>query len=144
MTAQRLVDLLDAAGRAHFKVVTWSRPPPTFGHGPSGATAVGAVLTIGQVTGTVPYEPVIAMRYVRRHLKALRGCLAPANRPAALGSFDAEIAIDAAGKVTSASITKMPDAKAKSCALAVLERIAFPAAKAGGALRFPFIVERSR
>ena len=144
VTAQRLVDLLDAAGHAQFKVVTWSRPPPTFGHGPSGATAVGAALTIGQVAGTVPYEPVIAMRYVRRHLKALRGCLAPANRPAALGSFDAEIAIDAAGKVTSASIAKMPDPKAKSCALAVLERIAFPAAKAGGVLRFPFIVERSR
>lgn len=143
-TAQRLVDLLDAAGRAHFKVVTWSRPPPTFGHGPSGGTAVGAVLTFGQVSGTVPYEPVIAMRHVRRHIKALRGCLAPANRPAALGSFDAEIAIDAAGKVTSASITKMPDVKAKSCALAVLERIEFPAAKASGALRFALIVERPR
>ncbi len=144
VTAQQLVDLLDAAGRAHIAVVTWKRPPATFGHGPSGGTAVGAVLTIGQVSGTVPYEPVIAMRYVRRHIKALRGCLAPANRPAALGSFDTEISIDAGGKVTSASIAKVPDPKARSCALAVLERIEFPAAKAGGGLRFPLIIERAR
>ena len=145
VTAQQLVDLLDAAVNAHVKVVTWKRPPPTFGHGPTGGTAVGAVLTIGQVSGTVPYEPVIAMRFVRRHFVALRECLAPANRPAALGSFDTEIVIDAAGKVTSASIARVPDPKAKSCALAVLERIDFPAGNGrGGTLRFPLIVERPR
>lgn len=143
VTAQRLVDLLDAAGRAHIKVVTWMPPRPAVGRGPSGNSAVGAVVNVGQVSGTIPYEPVIAMRYVRRHLTAIRGCLAPAKAPAALGSYDTEIVIDAAGRVTSASIARMPDARAKSCALAVLERIAFPTAKTGGTLRFPLIVEKA-
>jgi hypothetical protein len=141
-TVQRLVDLMDAAGRAGIKVVTSSSP-----RRPAGAaatTAVGAVVRIGQASGTIPYEPVIAMRYVRRHMRAIQSCLAPPKKPATLGSFDAEIAIDAKGKVTSASIGRLSDQRARSCALAVLERITFVEAASGGTIRFSLIVEKAR
>ena len=150
-TAQRLVDALDAAAGAGFKVVTGPQGRG-FGPGPAGAGPVrgATVLRFGQVSGTVPYEAVIAARYLRRHMPALRSCFEPAaggkktkkTKPAAtVGSFDTELAIDATGKVTSASIARLSDLRARSCALAVLERIEFLEAKAGGTIRFPLIVE---
>jgi hypothetical protein len=91
-----------------------------------------------------PLRTVIAMRYVRRHLKALRGCLAPANRPAALGLLrrrdrdrrrrQGDLRVD------------HEDARCEGEELRARGPRAdrLPGAKAGGALRFPFIVERSR
>ena len=120
-----------------------------YGPGPAGAGPPrgATLLRFGRVSGTVPYEAVVAARYLRRHLPALRSCFDPVaggkkKKPAApVGSFDAELAIDATGKVTSASIAGLSDRRARSCALAVLERIEFMEAKAGGTIRFPLIVE---
>jgi len=101
------------------------------------------VVRAGPVSGSMPYEPVIAMRSVRRHLPAIRGCFERARRGDS-GSFETELKIDAAGRVTSASIARLSDRVVKSCTLAVLERIEFNEAKAGGTIRFPLIVERAR
>ncbi len=135
VTTQRLVDALDAAGSAGFKVVTAAEGP-----GGGAGAANGPVVRAGQPSGTMR-EPVVAMRAVRRHMPAIRGCFA---RAAATGSFDTELAIDAQGKVTSASIARLSDRTVKSCALAVLERIEFVEARSGGTIRFPLIVESKR
>jgi hypothetical protein len=144
VTTQRLVDALDAAGRAGFKVVTGvdgagSGP----GSGRGAGAAGGRVVRAGPVTGSMPYEPIIAMRAVRRHLGAIRGCFERGRGPGH-GSFDTELTIDAAGRVTSASIASLSDRVVKSCTLAVLERIEFLEAKSGGTIRFPLIVEGAR
>lgn len=147
-TAQLLVDALDAAASAGFKVVTAPEPAGQgYGPGPAGPGGRrGAIaVRLGRVSGTVPYEAVVAMRYVRRHLPALRSCFEPgAKKAGPVGSFDAQLAIDASGKVTSASIAKLSDRRARSCALAVLERIEFLEAKVGGTIRFPLIVEKAQ
>jgi hypothetical protein len=145
-STQRLVDALDAAGRAGFKVVTGAAGQgggPGAGHGGSGRPAGGPVVRAGPVSGSMPYELIIAMRHVRRHLPAIRSCFDRASRGDS-GSFDTEIKIDATGRVTSASIARLPDRVVKSCTLAVLERIEFIEAKVGGTIRFPLIVERAR
>ena len=148
-TAQRLVDALDAAAGAGFKVVT-GPGGRGLGAGPAGAGPQhgDTVLRFGQVSGTMPYEAVVAMRYLRRHQPALRSCFDPVagkkkkKKPAkTVGSFDTQLAIDPTGKVTSASIARLSDLRARSCALAVLERIEFLEAKTGGTIRFPLIVE---
>lgn len=141
-STQRLVDALDAAGRAGFKVVTGAAGQ---GSGPGAGLggAGGPVVRAGPVSGSMPYELIIAMRHVRRHLPAIRGCFDRASRGDS-GSFDAELKIDAAGRVTSATIARLSDRVVKSCTLAVLERIEFIEAKAGGTIRFPLIVERAR
>jgi len=153
VSTQVLVDALDAAGRAGFTVVTGPEPEG-HGYGPgirSSTTPGTTVVRLGQVTGTMPYEPVVAMRYVRRHMPAIRSCFEPVKNkdrkkkpPPVLGSFDTDLAIDASGKVTSASIAKLPDRRIKSCTLAVLERIVFLEAKSGGTIHFPLVVEVAR
>jgi hypothetical protein len=143
VTTQRLVDALDAALRAGFKVVTGVEGQgggPGSGLGTGGGAGVGPIVRAGQVSGTMA-EPVIAMRAVRRHLGAIRGCFGRAQ--VAAGSFDIELAIDGTGRVTSATIARLTDRVVKSCALAVLERIEFVEAKSGGTIRFPLIVERA-
>lgn len=140
VTTQRLVDALDAAGRAGFKVVTGVDVGSGPGAGLGAGAAGGRVVRAGPVTGSMPYEPIIAMRSVRRHLGAIRGCFERGSGPGH-GSFDTELTIDAAGRVTSASIASLSDRVVKSCTLAVLERIEFREAKSGGTIRFPLIVE---
>lgn len=140
VTTQRLVDALDAAARAGFKVVTGAQGQSGgLGAGPAGD---GPIVRAGQISGTMP-EPVIAMRALRRHMGAIRGCFGRAHGAVATGTFDTEMAIDATGRVTSATIARLTDREAKSCALAVLERIEFIEAKSGGTIRFPLIVERA-
>ncbi len=140
VTTQRLVDALDAAARAGFKVVTGAQGQSGgLGAGPAGD---GPIVRAGQISGTLP-EPVIAMRALRRHMGAIRGCFGRAHGAVATGTFDTEMAIDATGRVTSATIARLTDREAKSCALAVLERIEFIEAKSGGTIRFPLIVERA-
>jgi hypothetical protein len=140
VTTQRLVDALDAAARAGFKVVTGAQGQSGgLGAGPAGD---GPIVRAGQISGTMP-EPVIAMRALRRHMGAIRACFGRAHGSVAAGTFDTEMAIDAKGRVTSATIARLTDREAKSCALAVLERIEFIEAKSGGTIRFPLIVERA-
>ena len=134
VTTQRLVDALDAAGQAGFKMVT--------GVEAHGGGSGGPVIRAGQATGDLPYQPVVAMRAVRRHMPAIRGCFERGK--GGTGTFDATLAIDAKGRVTSASIARLGDPVVRSCALAVLERIEFAPASAGGTLRFPLVVERGR
>jgi hypothetical protein len=141
VTTQRLVDALDAAARAGFKVVTGA--PGQGGGLGAGPAGDGPIVRAGQISGTMP-EPVIAMRALRRHMGAIRGCFGRAHGAVATGTFDTEMAIDATGRVTSATIARLTDREAKSCALAVLERIEFIEAKSGGIIRFPLIVEHAR
>ena len=141
VTTQRLVDALDAAARAGFKVVTGAGGKGG-GLGAGSPAGDGPIVRAGQVSGTMP-EPVIAMRALRRHMGAIRGCFGRAHGTGATGTFDTEMAIDASGRVTSATIARLTDREAKSCALAVLQRIEFIEAKSGGTIHFPLIVERA-